>query len=105
MMRQAVGETFRSTTILNSFEKTGLRPFSPLQIMTQFRQDLNVGELARTCAEANIMSRVLARKGQLADSEILQGFTVAKDAINLGRLDLALAPCSSIEFRWNESIQ
>lgn len=86
MIRQAVGEVFRSSTILNSFALTGLRPFSPLQIMTQFHQKVDVDALARTCDEARIVSRTLARKGQLEDDELLRGFTVAKDALNLGTL-------------------
>jgi len=92
MIRKAIGDHLRGSTILSSFQIVGLRPYSMLQILRQFHQEPTAGDLARTADEVKPMVQKLARLGQLADADLMRGYSMARDALNRGTLEPLARP-------------
>ena len=69
-----------------------LRPYSMLQILRQFHQEPTAGDLARTADEVKPMVQKLARLGQLADADLMRGYSMARDALNRGTLEPLARP-------------
>jgi len=86
MIRKAVADYLRSSTILNSFKITGLRPFSIEQILQQFHYKPTAADIARVSDEMGPLVKKMARYGELADTDLMR-FSVAKDAATRGLLE------------------
>lgn len=82
-IRKAIGDHLRSSTVLNSFKITGLRPFSIEQILRQFHQKSNAADIARIYDEMGPLIKKMARHGELTDTDLMR-FSMAKDAANRG---------------------